>query len=468
MLWLALHFPAFPLEVFSRGTLAPEPLVVAEKQGSRACVVACNEAAMNDGVRPGMPVSAAQALVTGLVVRWRVPAAEKESLAGLATWAARFTPSVSLQPPDGLLLEIGGCLRLHRGLDKLLSKVKDGLSALGYAAIQACAPTPHGAWLLAKVGNGACIRDHTRLESILATLPVGLLEQPLEVLEGLEMIGAHTLGECLRLPRAGLVRRFGRRLPDELDRAFGKSHDVRAFFVPPACFERRLELPAPVEAAEALLFAARRLLPELEGYLVLHQSGVQQLELLCRHEDVPDTVVSIGFVQPVRDAGRMQLLLRETLGRTHLPAPVHTIVLKAQRILPVAAASGDLFQDAPQKGDGNLLLERLRARLGKEAVHGLAPAADHRPELAWKACEAGQGSSISGNAHRPLWLLPKPTLCRDGRLVLKSGPERIESGWWDGRSVARDYYVAQDRNGARLWVYCDRASGEWFVHGLFA
>lgn len=468
MLWLALYFPAFPLEVFFRGASLPEPLVVAEKKGNRAWVAACNEAAEDGGVHTGMPVSAAQALVGGLTVCWRDPAAERESLAGLAAWAGRFTPSLSLQPPHGLLLEIGGCLRLHRGLDNLRRDLKEGLEALGYSAVYACAPTPHSAWLLAKAGKEACIRDSAELESALAPLPVQLLEQPEGVMDGLEMIGAHTVGECLRLPRAGLVRRFGRRLPDELDRALGKTPDARAFFIPPPRFKRHMELPAPVEAAEALLFATSRLLPELEGYLVLHQAGVQQLELQCRHEGVPDTVVSIGFVQPVRDRGRMQILLRETLGRTHLPAPVHAIVLKARRILPIAAASGDLFQEHSPKGDGNLLLERLRARLGKEAVHGLAPTADHRPELAWKSCDAGEGNPVSGNVHRPLWLLPSPTVCRDGRLVLKSGPERIESGWWDGRSVARDYYVAQDRNGARLWVYCDRNSGEWFVHGLFA
>lgn len=468
MLWLALHFPAFPLEVFSRGSSVADPLAVAEKRGNRSCVAACNEAAANGGVRPGMPLSAARALVTGLAVRSRDPAAERESLSGLAAWAGRFTPSVSLQPPDGLLLEIGGCLRLHGGMKSLRSHIKEGLAELGYSAASACAPTPHGAWLLAKAGSGACLRDPERLDAALAVLPAYLLEQPQAVLESLEMIGARTLGDCLRLPRAGLTRRFGRNLPDELERAFGKVPDVRVFFVPPPHFERPMELPAPVDAAEALLFAARRLLPELEGYLALHQAGVQELELQCRHEDVPDTVVSLGFVQPVRDAGRMRLLLRETLGRTRLPAPVHAIVLKARRILAVTAASGDLFQNQAKEGDGNLLLERLRARLGKDAVRGLASTADHRPELSWRPCDVGEGSPSSGNVHRPLWLLPRPRLCRDGRLVLKSGPERIESGWWDGRGVARDYYVAQDRSGARLWVYCDRASGEWFVHGLFA
>ncbi|MEN6587044.1 MAG: DNA polymerase Y family protein [Sulfuricella sp.] len=468
MLWIALHFPALSLEIFSRGATAPEPLAVIEKQGNRSRVRVCNEAAGAYGVRPGMPVSAAQALVAGLVVRGRDLAAEHESLAGLAGWAGRFTPAVSLRPPDGLLLEIGSCLRLHRGFDNLLAQVLGGLEEMGYASTHACAPTPHGAWLLALAGTKAAIRESARLEKALAALPVRLLDQPQDTLASLEMVGAHTLGDCLRLPRTGLARRFGQSLLDELDRALGRRPEAREFFVPPPTFERRLELPAHVQEAEALLFAARRLLPELEGYLNLRQAGVQEFELVCRHEDVPDTVVKLGFVQPTRAVDRMLLLLRETLAGTRLPAPVHTIVLNARLILPLTASSGDMFEDGAEAGDGNLLLERLRIRLGKEAVFGIALAADHRPERGCKRCEPGNDFTAQGSLQRPLWLLPKPLPCREGRLVLKTGPERIESGWWDGMDVARDYYVAQDNNGAQLWVYCDRSSGEWFVHGLFA
>jgi len=375
---------------------------------------------------------------------------------------------VSLQPPAGLLLEIGSCLSLHHGLDNLLGLVRGGLREMGYVATHACATTPHGAWLLALAGTGAILREPAQLEPALAALPVGLLAQPPGTLESLEMVGAHTLGDCLRLPRAGLARRFGQKLLDELDRALGRLPEARAFFVAPPSFERRLELPAPVHEAEALLFAARRLLPELEGYLGLRQAGVQELELVCRHEDAADTMVKIGFVQPARAAGRMLLLLRETLAKTALPAPVHTIVLAARHILPLAESSADLFEDGAKSGDGNLLLERLRVRLGNEAVFGIAPTADHRPERAWRHCQAGDGAPPPDTLQRPLWLLVKPLPCRDGRIVLKGGPERIESGWWDGMDVVRDYYVAQDGKGSRLWVYCDRVSGEWFVHGLFA
>ena len=94
MLWLALHFSALSLEIFSRGSAAPEPIAVIEKQGKRSQVKTCNEAASASGVCPGMPVAAAQALVANLVVRSRDLAAEQESLAGLAAWAGRFTPAI--------------------------------------------------------------------------------------------------------------------------------------------------------------------------------------------------------------------------------------------------------------------------------------------------------------------------------------------------------------------------------------
>lgn len=467
MLWLALHFHSLSLEVFTRGGAVSDPLAVVEKQGSRTRIVACNAAAESCGVRAGMAAPAAQALADGLIVRRRDPLAEQAALEGLAVWAGRFTPSVSLAPPDGLLLEISRCLLLHRGLASLLKQARAGLGDMGYAATMACAPSSHGAWLLAQAGIEKAIRAPARLEEVLAALPVALLDQPPAVVEGLEKVGASTLGDCLRLPRAGTARRFGQALIDELDHALGRLPEARAFFEPPTSFERSLELPASVHAAEALLFAARRLLPEIEGFLVLRQAGVQEMELVCRHERREPTVVKLGFVKPVRDAARMQLLLREMLGRTRLPASVHTIVLRAPRVLPLAGSNSDLFRTKNSEADGDLLLERLRIRLGADAVYGIETAADHRPERAWRPAQAPRGAAAA-NRHRPLWLLPNPQPCHDGRLKLKSGPERIESGWWDGGDVARDYYVAEDRNGAQLWVYCDRGSGEWYVHGVFA
>jgi protein ImuB len=77
---------------------------------------------------------------------------------------------------------------------------------------------------------------------------------------------------------------------------------------------------------------------------------------------------------------------------------------------------------------------------------------------------------------RPIWLLDEPLplsqqemreLLR-GNAVLQQDPERIESGWWDGKGVARDYYSVRPAHGARLWIFQERHTQCWYLHGLFA
>jgi protein ImuB len=126
------------------------------------------------------------------------------------------------------------------------------------------------------------------------------------------------------------------------------------------------------------------------------------------------------------------------------------------------------------------LIERLRARLGDDAVLGLERFPDHRPERAFRTCQPDGGGSAGASAAaagRPLWLLGEPrplseigeAPCYDGRLTLLAGPERIESGWWDGDDVTRDYFVASNPSEALLWIYRERnANARWFLHGFFA
>jgi len=47
------------------------------------------------------------------------------------------------------------------------------------------------------------------------------------------------------------------------------------------------------------------------------------------------------------------------------------------------------------------------------------------------------------------------------------GPERIETGWWRGPHVQRDYYRVATREGRRAWLFRERETGKWFLHGWF-
>jgi protein ImuB len=476
MLWLSLHLPQLPLEIFTRGLERCGPALVAEGGRQRAQVRVANRPAEKLGVHPGLSVAAAQALAGELRVFQRDPQKEAAALASLATWAGQFTSNVSLEA-DGLLLEIAGSLKLFGGAERLLEKVRKGVRALGYRAILAVAPTPLGAAWLARAGEAVVVADHARLAERLAQLPIALLDPECVHADMLEAMGVVTFGDYLSLPRAGLRRRFGDELPDRLDRALGSAPDPREWFEPPAQFSSRLELLAEVHETSALLFAAKRLIGELEGFLRGRGTGVQQFHLDLLHADRPATRVTVGLVSASRDGQRLLSLLRERMERVTLPQPVREIVLAAERTTPYQARNLDLFPDAREEAENAApFIERLRARLGDGMVHSLECVADHRPELAMKASEPGTAYQM-GVSSRPLWLLPqpRPLHCRGGvpqlgvPLILRQGPERIESGWWDGHAVARDYYIAEAVGGPRYWVYREAMDGErWFLHGIFA
>lgn len=444
---------------------------------------------------PGQTLAAAGALVPNLAVRARDPAGETEALIGLAGWAAQFTPSVALdfaraQSSHGLALEVEASLALFGGVAPILAAMRRELAAMGYTARIAAAPTAKAAVWLARAGREVAL-DPARLAAGLADLPVGLLDCDADTLAALDAIGAATIGDLERLPREGVARRFGRSLLEEIDRALGRRPDPRLFFTPPPRFHARLELVAEVTQAEMLVFAARRLVVQLAGFLAARAGGVQRLALQLFHREGV-TEVALGLVAPSRDAEHFTRLLRERLATLALRAPVRAIALAAADIVPLAGEPRALFGDAAGAAadDWARLVERLRARLGTTAVHGVAAAPDHRPERASRRAEPAaaprrlpphdRAPGAPGGGVRPFWLLPRPRPLAEvdavphhgGPLALLAGPERIESGWWDGDDVARDYFIAQTPDRTLLWVFRTRPSGDgssgWYLHGLFA
>ena len=443
-------------------------------------IVICDRGSLAHGLRPGMTLAAASALLPHLRVARRDPEKEAAALLGVAAWAGQFTPNVALEPPATALMEISASLKLFKGLAALLQAQRTGLAQMGHAARLACAPTAKAASLLARAGREISV-DDTRLEATLAALPITLLDCAQESLDALSNIGVRTIGELLALPRDGLASRFGRSLPEELDRLTGRIPDPRDWHVPPARFKAGIDLPAEVADAGMLLFAANRLILQLSGYLAGRSAGVQGFTVKLRHAEQRSTAIVIGLASPSRNAEHLMRLLRERLERTPLAEPARALLLEADEIRPLPPETLSLFHDATQAaGDRQRLLDTLRARLGNESVAGLAIKAEYRPEQASVAGEPG--AKISGPAFaqfsaRPLWLLPEPKALPEidaapqyrGPLKLLSGPERIESGWWDGKDVKRDYFVARTAADALVWIYRERqAEGRWYLHGLFA
>jgi protein ImuB len=515
MLWACIRLPLLPLDVFTRA-LAPDnigrPFVVASG-GHYPRVVAANVVACAAGIHRDLLISAALALAPDVAMRDRDIAAEEAALAEVATALLAFTPNASLARPDAVLAEIEGSVRLFGGLQHLLPQLLAQAHSRGYDATLALAPTPTAALLLARAGHSVPVQDHAALPAALAPLPLALLDFDVDTLASLKAAGITTFGAAKALPRAGLARRFGQSVVNTLDRALGLAPDSRAPYVPPPHFERRLPLPAPVDSVEALGFGVNRLVNDFASWLLARGLGVVRMSLSLVHEryvrerGTLPTLATFALGAPARVAAHLHAVLRERLARVALPAPVEAIVLSSDETAPLASRNLGLL---PEDEAGTVvvpLVERLRSRLGDHAVTTLATQAEHRPEYAAteaspalsqraasrmrtagaplrpasrprsaKAATRKATASAPIGAPRPLWLLdearPLGVVFEAKPWILRDGPERIESGWWDGRDCRRDYFVAETPQGEIVWIYRDHRygtdDGEWFLHGVFA
>ncbi|NND36301.1 MAG: DNA polymerase Y family protein [Gammaproteobacteria bacterium] len=491
-LWIAIYFNKLPIEIYANSSSGddalPRAVVVAE--GSRARILLCNPVAARLGICPGQTLNTALALAPDLEAVDRDPEAETRAMRELATWAMRFTPAVSLDPSNALLLDVRGSLKLFGGFAKLHAAIVADLGERGYRFAIACAPTALAALWFARTRRDAVVFDRAELPGQLGDLSIDCMGWPADTMRMLTGIGVATIGECIRLPRDGLARRLGPARLAELDQAFGARPEPRAFHQPPRSFAANLDLPVETTDASLVLTALQKLLARLEGFLRRHQGAVELLWISLYRRDAPALLERIGLLRASADTAYLLELARMRLDAMRLDAPVVAVGLHAPILGSLPAAARDLLGDRQDRRANALaLVEQLRMRLGAEAVHGLCSVREHRPEAAWRraalsaraSTRQGRAGAVVGEcpyapvARRPVWMLeePKALYAPDGRLIcgdaleFEGDPERIETGWWDGRDIRRDYYVARDRHGSRFWVFRDCRESRWYLHGLF-
>jgi protein ImuB len=507
--WIALHLPLLSFESFA-ATLpcaaGAQPLVLVDVHH----IVSANAAARALGVKPGLKRATALALAPQLTLGQASAARDEQSLTAIAHAALAFTPVVVIlsasgaagaPPPHTVLLEVQGSLRYFGGLESLLQRLRAALAPLGHTLHTSSAPTALGAAVLARVHRELHCADLAAMQAALNAAPVWLLGPGREHWEALQGMGLRTLADLRRLPRSGVARRFGPALLSEFDRAYGERPDPLEPITLPPSFESRLELFARADTTEQVLYGAGVLLARLVLWLSAQHAFVRRFSLVMQHEprwrsseQTPSaTRLDVALAEPSRDTAHLLVLLRERLAQTELHAPTIELRLHADDIHRRPPPNNELFPTARSESEGlTRLIERLQARLGPGQIQRLLPVADHRPERATQVLAHDVSMRIAAHtppkpsaglvlAVRPVWLLQQAVPLRerasgpllDGQpLQLLSGPERIESGWWDAALAERDYYIAQLADGALVWVYRARlpmaapAQG-WFLQGRF-
>jgi protein ImuB len=474
-LWLCLRFSQLPLQCLER--TEDHPVVVLARQR----VVRANDCAAALGIREGMGSSTVRALLAAdetVQLLERDTGAEQRCLQQLCCWAYSISPTLHTWREDCLQLEIGSCLGMYRGLGALLAEVGNGISCRGYRARYGLAPTPRAAWLLSFAGDEAATAVEQPIEQRLAPLPLALLDGFPDTVDSLRRAGLHTLGDILALPAPALARRCGRDFTHVLQQILGQREDLRPDYQPPATFDDEYWFGYEVKTNDELLPAVQLLLQSLCRFLRNTQTQTGEIHWRLIGIDSQLRDLCVRSASSHSDWKDWYQLTRLRFERMQLEAGVEGLALVCRELSAGQQESIDLFSPRNQSEPLASLLDRLRNRLGLQAIEKVGCRDEHLPEFAVHVSSDRAGGDTGNDRHcaqRPFWLMPQPQALRqsrkhlywNGALELLYGPERIEDNWWRD-PVSRDYYIARDGGGQCYWVFHDRLARRWFIHGIFA
>jgi protein ImuB len=496
---VSLYLPTWPTDRIRRRVGKPprhEPLVTVHTVGSRRIVRAACAAAQEAGLHVGMPLAQAQALVPNLHVVEAAPEEDEASLRELARWAIGYSPVVAPDPPDGLWIDITGVAHLFGSEEELLADLISRLMRQGIAAKAAVADAPGAAWAVARYGAGGVVPTGRTVDAVAALL-IRALRITADKLSALHRLGIERVGQLAAMPRAPLVRRFGRDVALRLDQALGHAFEPIAPLIPKETPTASLAFAEPIGRLDDLTAVVLRLAKDLCRQLECRGEGVRRLDLLFQRVDQKSVCLRIGTARANRDAAHLAKLFDERLQTIDPGFGIEEIVLIASKVEPLTETQTQvrrLGDEEAGEADMGQLVDRLGARIGIREVYCLAPVQSLVPERMARRIPPlapPTGSVWPETLPRPTRLLdpPEPVVAtallpdhpprffvwrKVRHMVAKAdGPERITPEWWKGDkgSAARDYYRIETEEGGRFWIFRDAPTaegGRWWMHGFFS
>lgn len=412
-----------------------------------------------------------------------------ERLTRLVEWCDRYSPLVSQDGPNGIILDIAGCAHLFGGEGRLLLDLKWRLHRTGIEVHAAVADTWGAAWALARYSDRLIVHGVDAV-SALDPLPVDALRLPSEMILQLRRLGITTITAVRKIARRSLAARFGSTLLWRLDQALGQVEEPLTPWRPPAPHRASRILAEPISTVHAVEHVLRDLLNEVCARMEKEHLGSRQIDFAGYRVDGTVDRCEVRTSKPTRSIPHLMRLFAERLGKLRSGFGFEIFVLS---VLDVEALDpkqlGFLSTNAvDDESSFDALVDRLGMRLGFDQVNRVCVRESFLPEhsIELRPVTATTIASAEWPDYRirpillieppkrievstripgasPLWFLHGN---RTHRIVRAEGPERFTPEWWRARSHwgTRDYYRVEDDRGFRFWIFRDHTE-RWFLHG---
>lgn len=472
------------------------PFVLSSAQHGRMVVTAANALAQTQGISIGMSVADARAILPSIQVIDDQPALSEKLLTGIAGWCIRFTPSVSTDPPDGILLEVTGCAHLWGGEAPYLKEIQQRIQAFGYDIRAGMADTIGAAWAVTRFAQGSLLIEPGGQKAAVLNLPAASLRLEGDVVERLQKLGLRQVHSFINMPRMALRRRFGSQLLQRFQQATGEEEEDVQPLHPLIPHQERLPCMEPIMHAAGIEIAIQRLLDALCSRLQKEQKGLRVATLNCYRLDGKLETVRISTNRPSCNATHLFKLFQLKIDSIEPALGIELFTMDASKVEDLKTLQEKLWEQQEGVDEVALaeLLDRIAGKMGDHLIHRYLPDEHYWPERSFKLAESIHQKPATPwklDRPRPLQLLKRPEpievtapipdyppmLFRYKNKLHKirkaDGPERIEQEWWLQQGQHRDYYHVEDEEGRRYWLfrlghYDVAKTYQWFMHGFFA
>ena len=476
--------------------LAATSFVLAAPDHGRMVISAASASAQIHGISRGTTVADARAIIPDLAVFDDIPGLSTRLLTNLAQWCIRFTPSVAIDPPNGLLLDISGCAHLWGGEKNYMTEIQTRFKNFGYHISIAIADTIGAAWAACRFAKDNDIIEPGLQTAALLSLPAAALRIDAAITERLEKLGLRQISSFINMPRPSLRRRFGQQLLQQLDKALGHTEEIIIPLIPPEPYQERLPCLEPIVTAKGIEIALERLLETLCLRLQQEEKGLRHAIFSCYRIDGKIEKIEIGTNRPGCNIKHLFKLFEIKIDTIEPALGIELFTLVALQVEALPTQQEKLWGENCGLNNNDLseLLDRIGGKIGGNNIQRYVPDEHYWPERSFKSASSiyePLQTAWKIDRPRPLQLLPKPepievtapipdyppmNFRHKGvlhKIIKADGPERIEPEWWLQEGQHRDYYYVEDEEGQRYWLfrlghYDATISYQWFIHGFFA
>jgi protein ImuB len=483
--WFGQHQPALKETCF----------VLSAPSHGKMIVTAASPKAQALFIREGMVLADARAICPALQNFDDKPALVPTLLKKIAAWCIRFTPTVACDPLGGIILDATGCAHLWGSEAAYLSDMLDRLSAKGYYARATMADTIGAAWAVCRYGNEKVIEKGKQLELLLPLPPEALRLDP-KTVERLHKLGFTRIKNLLNVPAASLRRRFGNSMLQRLNQLMGTEEEYIQSIIPQEPYQVRLPCLEPIAHRKGIEIALERSLEELCERLQREGKGLRMAYFKGYRLDGEVVGVQIATTRASCNSRHLFHLFELKLSTIQPDLGIELFVLEAAHVEDHTPAQEGFWKEGSALTNMAIaeLIDNISGRIPAGSIQRYLPAEHHLPENSFKkAASLTEQTSAEWNTTYP-WpvvLLEKPETIEvtapvpdyppmnfrhRGKLhtiVRADGPKRLEQEWWIAEGEHRDYYIVEDEQGFRYWLfrlghYDETKKTCWYLHGVYA